>query len=125
MFTSVTVLFVLVSVFMNTSLLLKIFRPTQERPTRGIIPCGLAWEGLFPFLGSRPGTGARFAAACRRPADFPYENRRAGCAACLRCDFTFCFWLCRLPRQRSSDLSRRSAHLSLVSRWRRRQAAAF
>src|SRR5260370_42638784 len=107
MFTSATVFAsVLVSVLINASLFLKPFGPTQPRPTRGIIPSGLAWEGLFQFLSSHLETGVRFAAACRRPANNPHENARPGCAARGRRDFAICFRGGGLPRQGTAHRAR-------------------
>src|SRR5260370_17674529 len=92
MFTSATVFAsVLVSVFIYASLSLKTFGPTQPLPTRGIIPSGLAWEGLFQFLSSHLGTGARFLAPCRSPANNPHENKRADCAAGALAHMSSCF----------------------------------
>src|SRR5260370_26953110 len=112
MFTSVTVFAaVLVSVLIIASLFLKPFGPTQPLPTRGIIPSGLAWEGLFQFLSSHLRTGAQFLAACRRPAKSPNEDQLAACAARGRRDFAFCFRSGGLSRPGTDPPPRRGAYL--------------
>src|SRR5260370_34621772 len=117
MFTSAAVLAsVLVSVLIIASLFLKTFGPAQPVPTRGIIPSGLAWEGLFQFLSSHLGTGARFLAECRSPANNPHEDKRADCAAGGLRDIAVCFRPVGLSSQRAVHRARRGLYLPVVPR---------
>src|SRR5260370_8486346 len=117
MFTSATFFAsLLVVVFMCGCLFLKTFGPTQPVPPRGIIPSGLAWEGLFQFLSSHLGTGARFLAACRSPANNPHEDKRADCAAGGLRDIAVCFRPVGLSSQRAVHRARRGLYLPVVPR---------
>src|SRR5260370_20435454 len=115
MFTSAAVLAsVLVSVLIIASLFLKTFGSTQPVPTRGIIPSGLAWEGLFQFLNSQLGTGAQFLAACQRPANNAHEDKRANCATAILRDIAVCFRRVGLSSQDAGHRARPGLNLPFV-----------
>src|SRR5258708_30703392 len=101
---------------MIASLLLKRCGPTQPVPTRGIIPSGLAWEGLFQFLNSQLGTGAQFLAACQRPANNAHEDKRANCATAILRDIAVCFRRVGLSSQDAGHRARRGLNLPVVPR---------
>src|SRR5260370_16974358 len=90
---------VLDSVLIYASLFLELFRPTQSRPTRGMIPFGLTWEDLFPSLILPAAPSAWLLAARRRPAANPNENQRPASALRGLPVSAFCFRRGRLPPQ--------------------------
>src|SRR5260370_9527388 len=116
---------VLDSVLIYASLFLELLRPSVSGPSPGMIPFGLTWEDLFPFLILPGAPSAWLLAARRRPAANPNENQRPACALRGLRDSAFCFRRGRLPRQNAAHRPRRSTHLRMVPRRGRRQAAAL